>query len=809
MAKTLQFRRGTSSELSSVTGAVGELFVDTTKDTVVVMDGSTAGGKPLATEQYVGTAISNLVDSAPGALDTLNELAAALGDDANFATSISNTVATAGSYANSAFSKANTATTNAATADQRAVTSGSYANSAFSKANTATTNAATADQRAVTSGSYANSAFTKANTALTHAQAAYNAANTAGGGSADLSEVSEDILPLFTEVYDLGSSNKRWYDVYANNKLDIAGAEIFGSEEGIVVPSGALIDQILISDNMITPDDTSIRQYFGSKGVVNINGNINIDGDWLGTPVTETLSQLLENENGGTLDSDFSRNVIVDGTMYVVKIQSDGKILVGGAYLEFNNIREKYLVRLNADGTRDTSFLLGEGFNGWVYAIAIQSDGKILVGGDFQNYKGSTQTRLIRLNSNGTKDATFNIGTGFNNDVRAITIQPDGKILVGGIFTSYNGSTQNRLVRLNSDGTKDTTFDIGTGFNDDVAAIAIQSDGKILVGGEFSTYSGSTQRALVRLNSDGTKNTFVGTTSFPSGADVYSIAIQSDGKILAGGNFNSFSGFTAIDLVRIDSDGSKDNTFDTGDDDNQITGGLINSIAIQSDGKILVGGSFDNHGGGTSNQRGLIRLNSDATKDTTFDIGTGFTGYNETVHSIEIQSDGNILVGGSFETYNGTAALSVVRLYGEGVDARASATPPTLGEEGFIRYNKDIKSYQAFNGTTWQLLDRVAPPKLLGKSGTVNIDFSQPKLHIQDTLFDDVTYTGSSYFPGSTITIKIINKSSSTNLDFPAGWIFVGSEKPSSISANNIALLSITSFGTTEEECVAFWRVQS
>jgi hypothetical protein len=152
MAKTLQFRRGTTAELSSVTGAEGELFVDTTKDTVVVMDGSTAGGKPLATEAFVGTAVSNLIDAAPGTLDTLNELAAALGDDANFATSISNTVATAGSYANSAFSKANTATTDAATADQKAVTSGVYANSAYGQANTGTI----------------------------LAQAAFNAANTAG-----------------------------------------------------------------------------------------------------------------------------------------------------------------------------------------------------------------------------------------------------------------------------------------------------------------------------------------------------------------------------------------------------------------------------------------------------------------------------------------------------------------------------------------------------------------------------------------------------------------------------------------------------
>jgi hypothetical protein len=147
MAKTLQFRRDTTANLASVTGAEGEIFIDLTKDTVVVMDGSTSGGFPLATESYVGTAISNLIDSAPGTLDTLNELAAALGDDANFATSISNTVATAGSYANSAYAQANTASVNATSA-----------------------------------GSYANSAYAQANTGTVLAQAAFNAANTGGGG---------------------------------------------------------------------------------------------------------------------------------------------------------------------------------------------------------------------------------------------------------------------------------------------------------------------------------------------------------------------------------------------------------------------------------------------------------------------------------------------------------------------------------------------------------------------------------------------------------------------------------------------------
>ena len=128
------------------------------------------------------------------------------------------------------------------------------------------------------------------------------------------------------------------------------------------------------------------------------------------------------------------------------------------------------------------------GFDNYIRSVVQQPDGKILVGGGFTTYNGATENRIIRLNSNGTKDTSFNTGTGFNDYVFSIALQPDGKILVGGGFTTYNGAAENRVVRLNPDGTKDNSFNTGTGFNSSVQSIALQPDGKILIGGSFITY---------------------------------------------------------------------------------------------------------------------------------------------------------------------------------------------------------------------------------------------------------------------------------------------------------------------------------
>jgi uncharacterized delta-60 repeat protein len=351
-----------------------------------------------------------------------------------------------------------------------------------------------------------------------------------------------------------------------------------------------------------------------------------------------------------SIGSGFEGGVSVN--INAISIQSDGKILAGGRFTTFSGSSQNRLVRLDSNGSRDTSFNIGTGFNNSISAMVIQSDGKVLAGGDFTTFSGSSQNRLVRLDSNGSIDTSFNIGTGFDSTVYSISIQSDGKILVGGSFTTFTGSSQNYLIRLNSDGSKDTSFNIGTGFNDFLFDTAIQSDGKILAGGGFTTFTGSSQNYLIRLNSDGSRD-----TSFNIGTGfnnfVYATVIQSDGKILVGGTFTTFSGATQDRLIRLNSDGSKDTTFNIGSG----FGSTVTSIAIQSDGKILAGGFFTTFTGISQNY--LVRLNSDGSEDTTFDIGIGF---NNLTNTITIQSNENIFVGGSFITYKSSPQNRLVRL---------------------------------------------------------------------------------------------------------------------------------------------------
>jgi uncharacterized delta-60 repeat protein len=191
----------------------------------------------------------------------------------------------------------------------------------------------------------------------------------------------------------------------------------------------------------------------------------------------------------------------------VVAVQPDGKIIMGGDFSSYNGdaVASDYVMRLNADGTRDTLFnAAGMGANNIVYAVAVQPDGKIVIGGEFTSYNDTVvSARLIRLNADGTRDATFNAGgSGANGVVFAVAVQPDGKIVIGGDFIRYNGdaAASDRVMRVNADGTADTTFNAGgTGANDFVRAVVVQPDGRIVIGGFFTLYDGAASGKVTRL----------------------------------------------------------------------------------------------------------------------------------------------------------------------------------------------------------------------------------------------------------------------------------------------------------------------
>ncbi|MDO7873161.1 T9SS type A sorting domain-containing protein [Hymenobacter sp. ASUV-10] len=355
----------------------------------------------------------------------------------------------------------------------------------------------------------------------------------------------------------------------------------------------------------------------------------------------------------------FATGTGFDGYVQTVVAQADGKVLVGGSFTTYQGTAASRFIRLNADGSRDTGFNVGSGFNNLVQTVAVQADGKVLVGGNFTQYDGVAAGRLIRLNADGSRDTGFNIGTGFSSDVYAVALQADGKVLVGGLYSNFNNTSGlNRLVRLNADGSRDTGFSIGTGFNGSVAAIAVQADGKVLVGGQFTQYKGGTQNRLMRLNADGSRDAGFTLAGTGFGNTILTLAVQADGKVLAGGQFTSYSGTAANSLVRLNADGSRDAGFTVGTGFNDI----VQHLALQADGKVLAVGNFSGYQGVAAGR--MARLNTDGSRDTGFTtIGTGFS---STVYAVAVQADGKLLVGGDFARYGGALVGGLTRLTADG-----------------------------------------------------------------------------------------------------------------------------------------------
>ena len=198
-----------------------------------------------------------------------------------------------------------------------------------------------------------------------------------------------------------------------------------------------------------------------------------------------------------------------------------------------------HIVRLNADGTLDSSF--NAEVDGPVESLAVQPDGRIIFRGSFASVGGGDRNSLARLNADGTLDSTFNPpgfgNPGLGHQILGMAVQADGKIIIGGNFTTAAGAARNHLARLNADGTLDSGFDPDV--EDDVNAVAVQADGKLLVGGNFLAVAGIGRTYVARLNADGTLD-----SAFNPNVDnrVTNMAVQADGRIVLCGDFTSVGG---------------------------------------------------------------------------------------------------------------------------------------------------------------------------------------------------------------------------------------------------------------------------
>ncbi len=353
----------------------------------------------------------------------------------------------------------------------------------------------------------------------------------------------------------------------------------------------------------------------------------------------------------------FNRIGTIDIPVSALIRKTDGRIMAAGSFTTYNGNFRNGLVQMDPDGNIDPLHSVGIGFDQPVYALAELPDGRIVAGGWFSEYDGSVANKIMLLHADGSIDTSFNAGDGPNNKVNTVAVQPDGKILIGGYFYQFSGQTCWRITRLLQNGSIDPTWNVNSpsstvnGFNGEVNTILVQDDGQIIVGGDFTSYNLQPVPMIARLLPSGDLDpTFDPAAGF--NAPVKTLRTTSDGKILVGGEFTYFNGSPALYLARLNNDGSRDMTFTLPGIDDQVR-----SIAIGDDGSIFIGGEFQNVD--WLPRGGVAQLNEDGSLRTDVSFGSGFNGQ---VSSIFLEDQAMIIAAGSFTTYNGVGRNRIARL---------------------------------------------------------------------------------------------------------------------------------------------------
>ncbi|MES2747001.1 MAG: T9SS type A sorting domain-containing protein [Bacteroidota bacterium] len=428
-------------------------------------------------------------------------------------------------------------------------------------------------------------------------------------------------------------------------------------------------------------------------------------------------------------------------------------------------------------GAIDPSFSSTVSANGTVNSTLTQPDGKIILVGAFTNVNGTTSNRIARLNSDGSKDLSFAISLAAGaTSGRAIKVQSNGKIIVAGEFTTVNGNpVPARIIRLNADGTLDASFNLGgVGADATILSIAIDSNDKILIGGSFTNYNGVSRNRIARLNADGTLDiTFVVGTGATS--NINAIEIQpTDAKIIIGGNLISYNGIPRSRIARLNTDGSLDITFIPA-----VANLAVRAIAIQTDGKIIYGGDFTTYAGDV-NKKYAVRVDTNGALDAAYNV----YGFNGSVRSLSLDANGKLLVGGAFTNYNVATTANIARL---NTDASLDYTFNTTGANGAIESASIQTNGKILIGgsfTTFNGVSKIRLVRVLGYYSTqLSTTYCGATLtSLSTTLVADLLNSAQAY------RFKITKVNTVTNLPIAAAVVV---DRP----VNNISLSNVA--GTT------------
>jgi uncharacterized delta-60 repeat protein len=460
------------------------------------------------------------------------------------------------------------------------------------------------------------------------------------------------------------------------------------------------------------------------------------------------LSGLLTTARGaGEIDPSFNAGAFVQpngsatGVATTVVAQPDGKILIGGNFEVNDGVLRSSITRVNADGSLDTTFNppplapgIGTGGQpGTVEAIVLQPDGRIVIAGTFTIAGMNLRAPIVRLNADGSLDSSFNFAlqgnSSMSGSIKDVEIRPNGKIIIAGIFnyTSPAGVARANFAQINADGSTDETFN-PPGFTTQIDAIELQPDGK-LVG--FSTPGNMNDRFIKRLNEDGSVDSSFNAV-LVSGF-VFAMKIQPDGKILIGGVFFNVNNFSRQYLARLNADGTLDETFNSPFILSQQA--FINDIETGSDGKILISGAFSAFSPQISTPI-LMRLNNDGTIDSSLNFNrvTPNNGSYMQIFDLAPLANGQIMLAGMMNRLSSVGAATN-RINADGSYDASFFT--LLGNRATIVDIAPLPNGQTVIAGVFGAVDRTIRPSL----ARLNADGSV------DTTFNPTTLTGAGQDP--------------------------------------------------------------
>lgn len=472
-----------------------------------------------------------------------------------------------------------------------------------------------------------------------------------------------------------------------------------------------------------------VHAHAGGPVAVQPDGKVMISGGFLTQNGSVTRLHV-----DGASDPSFSvgadvSNALLGGSVTAMEIGGNGELLIVGS----GSIGGLVTYR-NADGT--SRFLMDwSSIDGGVDTASIQQDGKILLTGAFTSVHGVPRTSIVRLNSSGSLDTDFDPGTGADGAILAVAVQSDGRILLAGNFNVFDGHPRNGIARLNADGSVDPDFDPGIGADGSVSDMAVQVDGKILLGGSFDSVAHSARKFIARLNLDGSLDgTFGSPSGGPDGA-VRSLELQPDGKALIGGAFMSVDGEARWHVARLHTDGTLDSSYSLVPGSHELRSprpraiGVnqpVDHLALQPDGRLIISGRFTQINGDSF--PGVARLNIDGTLDTDLVFGPTNVAPHQTLRSVAVQPDGRLLLGGSFTHIHGVPRRTIARLGIEGAldlgfDPHAGPTHPVPDLQPSARVSAIQPDGKLLVTGMFDAFDGLPRPRLVRLDSDGGVDF--------------------------------------------------------------------------------------